>query len=70
MKPLIIYHANCWDGFCAAWIARMALGEIEAVPAFYGTPHPCMGFRDVYILDFSYKAETMLAIAFLAFSRR
>lgn len=62
MKPLVIYHANCWDGFCAAWVARMALGEIEAVPANYGIPHPCMAFREVYILDFSYKRNEMRAI--------
>lgn len=62
MKPLVIYHANCWDGFCAAWVARMALGDIEAVPAYYGTPHPCMAFREVYILDFSYKRNEMRAI--------
>lgn len=62
MKPLVLYHANCWDGFCAAWVARMALGDIEAVPAYYGTPHPCMAFREVYILDFSYKRNEMRAI--------
>jgi len=33
LKPLVIYHQNCWDGFCAAWVARKALGEIEAVPS-------------------------------------
>ena len=36
-KPLVIYHAGCWDGFCAAWVARKALGDIEAVPAHYGS---------------------------------
>jgi oligoribonuclease NrnB/cAMP/cGMP phosphodiesterase (DHH superfamily) len=40
----------------------MALGDIEAVQAYYGTPHPCMAFRDVYILDFSYKRNEMRAI--------
>lgn len=62
MKPLVIYHANCWDGFCAAWVAKKALGDIEAVPAYYGVPHPCMAFRDVYILDFSYKRNEMRAV--------
>lgn len=62
MKPLVIYHANCWDGFCAAWVARKALGEIEAVPAYYGTTHPSMASREVYILDFSYRRNEMRAI--------
>jgi hypothetical protein len=62
-KPLVIYHANCWDGFCAAWVARMALGEIEAVPAHYGTPPPDVTGREVYVLDFSYPFETMADMA-------
>ncbi len=57
MKPLVIYHANCWDGFCAAWIARMALGDIEAYPAYYGASPPDVSGREVYILDFSYKRK-------------
>jgi len=62
MKPLVIYHANCWDGFCAAWVARTALGEIEAVPAHYGQPPPDVTGRDVYILDFCYKRPVMRQI--------
>jgi len=59
MKPLVIYHANCWDGFCAAWVARKALGKIEAVPAHYGTEPPDVTGRTVYLLDFSYKRPEM-----------
>ena len=60
--PIVIYHANCWDGFCAAWVALQALGEIEAIPAHYGTPPPDVSGREVYILDFSYPRDTMRAI--------
>jgi uncharacterized protein len=59
MKPLVIYHANCWDGFCAAWVARKALGEIDAVPAHYGTDPPDVRGRTVYLLDFAYKRPVM-----------
>lgn len=62
MKPLVIYHANCWDGFCAAWVAQKALGEIEAVPAQYGTPPPDVQGRQVFILDFSYPRNVMVEI--------
>ncbi len=62
MKPLVIYHGNCWDGFCAAWVARTALGEIDAVPAQYGTAPPVVVGREVYILDFSYPREVMIQI--------
>lgn len=61
-KPLVIYHANCWDGFCAAWIARKALGEIEAIPAHYGQSPPDVTGRQVFILDFSYKRNVMVEI--------
>lgn len=62
MKPLVIYHANCWDGFCAAWVARKALGDIEAFPAHYGAPPPDCRGRNVYVLDFSYPREVMLRL--------
>jgi oligoribonuclease NrnB/cAMP/cGMP phosphodiesterase (DHH superfamily) len=61
--PLVIYHANCWDGFCAAWVARTALGAIEAVPAQYGSHPPALTGREVYVLDFSYPREWLLQMA-------
>jgi nanoRNase/pAp phosphatase (c-di-AMP/oligoRNAs hydrolase) len=61
-RPLVIYHANCWDGFCAAWVARKALGDIEAVPAHYGTPPPDVRGRQVFILDFSYSRDVLTQI--------
>lgn len=60
--PLVIYHAGCWDGFCAAWVARKRLGEIEAVPAHYGSAPPDVRGRNVFVLDFSYPRETLLAM--------
>lgn len=62
-KPLVIYHANCWDGFCAAWVARKALGDIEAYAAYYGAPPPKVKDRIVYVLDFSYPRDVMAQIA-------
>jgi len=29
---LVLYHANCWDGFCAAWIAHQIYPDAEFVP--------------------------------------
>lgn len=54
MIPLVLYHGNCWDGFCAAWVAKKFLGEIEAIPVQYGLVPPDVTNRNVYILDFSY----------------
>lgn len=57
-KPLIIYHANCPDGFTAAWVARRYFRERgvepEFLPASYGDRPPDVAGREVYVLDFSY----------------
>lgn len=66
LVPLVIYHAGCWDGFCAAWLARKALGEIEPYAAHYGTKPPDVTGRIVYLLDFSYPYAAMERIATLA----
>lgn len=57
--PLVIYHANCPDGFTAAWVAARALGNVELYPAKYGDEPPLgkARDRDVYVLDFSYPLE-------------
>lgn len=64
MKPLVIYHANCADGFGAAFAAWLKLGdEAEYRACHYNrecfqdgeTVHN----REVYILDFSFPREVM-----------
>lgn len=62
-KPLVIYHAGCWDGFCAAWIAKKALGDADFHAAQYGTDPPDVAGRVVYMLDFSYPREVMNRVA-------
>lgn len=61
MKPLVIYHANCADGFGAAFAAWTELGDdAEYVPLKYEerADFDMARFdgRDVYILDFSFKS--------------
>ena len=68
MKPLVIYHASCADGFGAAFAAWLKLGDdAEYVPMQYG-PVPdieswhmqyAISQREVYILDFSFPRQTM-----------
>lgn len=62
MKPLVIYHKGCADGFCAAWIADRALGGADLHPAQYGDTPPDVAGREVYVLDFSYPKEKLLAM--------
>jgi uncharacterized protein len=60
-RPLVLYHANCFDGFCAAWIARRVLMDVELVPVSYGRMLSVdVTDRLVYILDFSYPRDLLM----------
>lgn len=71
MKPLVIYHGNCADGFTSAWLANMAFAgnvqtkewRVDAVAGFYGEAPPDVTGRQVFILDFSYPVEDMNVIS-------
>lgn len=60
----VIYHANCADGFTAAWCAWLKYGdEAEYIPAQYGDPPPDVkGQDDVLIVDFSYPRDALLSM--------
>lgn len=58
-QPLIMYHAGCADGLCAAWVAHRKMPDAEFVPVQYGQEPPDVLGRDVFILDFSYKRPVM-----------
>ena len=66
MKPLVIYHATCADGFGAAFAAWLKLGDdAEYVPCQYGQDFFVESFllqfndREVYVLDFSFPHNVM-----------
>ena len=63
MKPLVLYHNNCADGFTAAWCAANSLAECELYGATHGNNPPSLRGRLVYMLDFSYKQPTMDILA-------
>jgi len=57
---LVIYHADCPDGFGAAYSAWLALGDkADYLPAKHGDPAPDVSGRQVYILDFAFSAELL-----------
>jgi uncharacterized protein len=60
-RPLVLHHANCPDGFCAAWVAHKVFGDgADYVPVQYGeSPLDVRGRGDIYILDFSYKVGVL-----------
>lgn len=56
---LVIYHANCTDGFGAAYSAWKLLGDrAEYHAAKHGEPPPDVAGRNVVVLDFSYDNAT------------
>lgn len=63
MKPLVIYHADCTDGYGAAFAAWLKLGdEAEYMPMNYkldALKDVVYEDREVYVLDFSFDRETM-----------
>lgn len=59
---LVIYHAGCMDGFCAAWLIHRQFPDAEFCPANYGDDPPDCAGKDVVIADFSYKRHVMLSI--------
>jgi uncharacterized protein len=66
MKPLILFHASCADGFGAAFAAwKVFADEAEYVPVQYGTSLaslPGVEGREVYVLDFSFPRGEMEAL--------
>lgn len=62
MKPLVIYHANCADGFTAAWAVRQAM-DADFHPGTYSKAPPDVTGRDVILVDFSYPAAVLVAMA-------
>ena len=77
MNPLIIYHANCLDGFTAAYVAWLKFGDAaQYVPMHYGSDDEQaiklealdVPDRDIYILDFSFSPTIIDALSHVAYS--
>lgn len=65
-KPdVCIYHANCADGFGAAWAVWKRFPDIEFVAATYGEVPQKRHFlgKNLLLVDFSYKQPMMREIA-------
>lgn len=63
-KVLVLYHANCLDGFGAAFSAWLYFrNAAEYVAVNYNEPPPDVTEKHVYILDFSYKRPVLEQMA-------
>ncbi|MBX3236071.1 MAG: phosphohydrolase [Nitrospiraceae bacterium] len=61
---LILYHAECADGFGAAWAIWRRYPEARFQPVKHGEPPPAdLGGERVVIVDFSYTRPTLEAMA-------
>jgi len=63
---LILYHADCDDGFGAAYAAWLSLGDgAEYQPVYYGDqiPPDRLTGRQVFILDFSFSPTVLSGMA-------
>lgn len=61
-----IYHGGCPDGWTAAWVMREKYaGDMTLHTGSYGKPAPAdiPDDADVYIVDFSYPADELVALA-------
>jgi len=61
---VVLYHANCPDGFGAAYAAWKKFGDsADYVPVSHGNPPPPrLSGKEVYIVDFSYRKEVLIAL--------
>lgn len=67
MNPIIIYHANCLDGFAAAYAAWRVYGDNATyIPAHYNDSDDvakilaeCAIDRELFILDFSFPLDVL-----------
>lgn len=61
VPPVVIYHASCNDGFCAAWLANLQWPDAKFVEAQHGDGPPWFeAGRPVIIVDFSYDRQTLI----------
>lgn len=65
---VIIYHNNCNDGFCAAWLLSKLYPDARFIPMNYGEAPPDVTGANVIIADFSFKRDILLGMKDLATS--
>ena len=59
---VVIYHGNCFDGFTAAWAARIHSPNAVFIAAQYGDKPPDVFAKRVLICDFSYPRAQLMRL--------
>jgi len=62
---ICIYHADCIDGFTAAWVIQQRYLGIKCYPCQYGQPFPDIDVegKAIIIADFSFPPDVLAPIA-------
>jgi len=60
---MVIYHAQCRDGWAAAWAASKAFSGPVLYAAMYGSEPPPVDGRDVLLVDFCYPQDVLMRMA-------
>lgn len=61
---VVLYHAECMDGFGAAWALWKRFPQARFVPVKHGFPQPeGLERQHVVMVDFSYHRDDILALA-------
>ncbi|HKW85926.1 MAG TPA: phosphohydrolase [Nitrospiraceae bacterium] len=64
LPDVVLYHAECSDGFGAAWALWKKFPSARFIPVKHGiSPPASLTGRRVVIVDFSYPRETLKAMA-------
>lgn len=60
-KTICIYHKNCFDGICAAWVVNKRFPGIDFLPMNYGDPIPASlaYYNRIFMVDFSLPRDQM-----------
>jgi uncharacterized protein len=59
---LIVYHGDCPDGWCAAYLAHKRWPSAQLFGATHGGELPNVKGKDVLVVDFSWKREVTLQL--------
>lgn len=61
---VVLYHAECADGFGAAWAIWQRYGSARFIPVKHGIPPPPdLANQHIVMVDFSYPKPTLEALA-------
>jgi|SRR3990167_2055634 len=64
MSVIVIYHKNCFDGICSAWVAWKKFEDYaNYIPMSYGDNLPYFPEgADIYFIDFSLKRKELIQL--------